>query len=128
MHFITIITVFIYAAAALSFKGWRKPRVELLKVSEAQAVCGPAASVRCCNGKAGNANGKKKGGLLGLSSKNSKSDNNCVDLSLNVIGILDGTLGRKCSGNVVCCRDFPFADITGPINDGRPCIDLSNLL
>ncbi|KAG5775530.1 hypothetical protein H9Q73_010794 [Fusarium xylarioides] len=128
MHFMTTITVFTSAAAALSFKGWRKPRVELLKVSEAQAVCGPDTSVRCCNSKAGNTNDNNKGGLLGLSSTNLNIFNNCFDLSLNVIGILDGTLGKKCSGNVVCCRDFPFADITGPINDGRPCIDLSNLL
>ncbi|KAF4503315.1 fungal hydrophobin domain containing protein [Fusarium agapanthi] len=128
MHFMTTITVFTSAAAALSFKGWRKPRVDELKVSEAQAVCGLDTSVRCCNNKAGNANDNNKGGFLGLSSTNLNIFNNCFDLSLNVIGILDGTLGKKCSGNVVCCRDFPFADITGPINDGRPCIDLNNLL
>ncbi|KAF5698536.1 hypothetical protein FMUND_15063 [Fusarium mundagurra] len=97
MHFMTIITVLTSAATALSSKGWRKPRVELLKVSEAQAVCGPNTSVRCCNGKAGDANHNKKSGLLGLSSTSLNNVNNCVDLSLNVIGILDGTLGRKCS-------------------------------
>ncbi|PNP55564.1 hypothetical protein FNYG_15478 [Fusarium nygamai] len=127
MHFMTTITVFISAAAALGFKGRRKPRVELLKVSEAQAVCGPDRSVRCCNSKAGNANDKNKGGLLGLSSTNLNTFNNCFDLSLNIIGILDGTLGKKCSGNVVYCRDFPIADITSPVN-GRPCIDLISLL
>lgn len=106
MHFMTIITVFTSAIAALSLKGRRKPRVEGLKVSEAQAVCGPDTSVRCCNNKAGNTNGNNKGGLLGLSSTNSKTSDSCVDLSLNVIGILDGTLAQKCSGNVVCCREF----------------------
>ncbi|KAF5627244.1 uncharacterized protein FTJAE_9329 [Fusarium tjaetaba] len=111
MHFMTIITVFTSAIAALSLKGRRKPRVELLKVSEAQAVCGPDTSVRCCNNEAGNANNNNKRGLLGLLSTNPKTSDNCVDLSLNVIGILDGTLGQKCSGNV---------DITG---DARPSFD-----
>ncbi|KAF5618884.1 hydrophobin [Fusarium sp. NRRL 25303] len=128
MHFMTTITVFTSAVAAFTLKGWRKPQVAQLKVSEAQEICGQDTSVRCCNNKGGNGNNNNQGGFLGLSSTNLNLFNNCVDLSLNVVGILDGTLGRKCSGNVVCCRDFPFADITGPINDGRPCIELSNLL
>ncbi|QGI86880.1 unnamed protein product [Fusarium fujikuroi] len=112
MHFMTTLTVFTSAAAALRLKGTRKPQVAQLMVSDAQKICGQDRSVRC----------------LGLPSTNLNNPNGCVDISLNVVGILDGTLGRKCSGNVVCCIDSPSTGITGLINNRQPCIDLSNLL
>ncbi|KAF4438950.1 hypothetical protein F53441_12684 [Fusarium austroafricanum] len=132
MDFMTTITVFVSTTAALTFKGWRKPKINLLKISEAQELCGADTTVRCCNkinDKAGNPNGNANSGLFGLALVNDLDlFNNCVDISLNVVGVLDGTLGRKCRGNVVCCRNNPFADIVGPINDSRPYIALSNLL
>ena len=112
MHFMSTITLFTSAAAAFGFKGWRKPNIDSLKVSEAQEVCGTDTSVRCCNNRnnPNNNNNNNNGGLFGLTFANDLSlFNSCIDLSLDVVGILDGTLGRKCSGNVVCCRNFPFA-------------------
>ncbi|CCT73910.1 uncharacterized protein FFB20_01975 [Fusarium fujikuroi] len=128
MHFMTTLTVFTSAAAALRLKGTRKPQVAQLMVSDAQKICGQDRSVRCCNNKGGNGNNINQRGLLGLPSTNLNNPNGCVDISLNVVGILDGTLGRKCSGNVVCCIDSPSTGITGLINNRQPCIDLSNLL
>ena len=111
MHFMSTITFFTSAAAAFGLKGWRKPNIDSLKISEAQAVCGPDTTVRCCNkGNNQNNNNNNNGGFFGLTFANDLNlFNSCIDLSLDIVGILDSTLGRKCSGNVVCCRNFPFA-------------------
>ncbi|KAL4727910.1 hypothetical protein ACLX1H_004607 [Fusarium chlamydosporum] len=97
MRFTTIITVLASVAAASNCKGKRIPQVQDLTVSQAQATCGNDMTVQCCNkvtNKAGGANGN--GGLLGLNLLNDLSlFDGCSDLSLNVVGILDGLLSKK---------------------------------
>jgi hypothetical protein len=100
------ITLFISAAAASKFKGNRHSSVKELTVSRAQNTCGNDMTVQCCNKVSNKPAGNAAGDGLGLLDDLTLFDG-CSDLSLNVVGILDGLLGKKCGANVACCQNSP---------------------
>ncbi|RGP75967.1 fungal hydrophobin domain-containing [Fusarium sporotrichioides] len=110
MHFMTIITIFTSATAAARSKGQRKQNVNELRVSDAEATCGDGFTVQCCNITTDNGGNKNNiGGLLGLGLlSDSNIFNDCADLNLNIVGLLDGPLKGKCSANVACCQENPY--------------------
>ncbi|KAJ4248433.1 hypothetical protein NW762_012770 [Fusarium torreyae] len=130
MHFMATVAIFASVAASASSKGQRKPNVNELRVSEAQATCGDGFTVQCCNkstNKAGNKN--KVGGLFGLGFfDDSNVFDDCADLNLNIVGLLDGPLGEKCSANAACCQDNPYNFPSWFINVAQPCVALSDLI
>ncbi|KAG8362502.1 hypothetical protein FVEN_g65 [Fusarium venenatum] len=117
MHPLTVITFFISVAAASKCKGNRHCSVDELTVSQAQNTCGNDMTVQCCNKvsnkPAGNAAGQGSVILNDLT-----LFDGCSDLSLNVVGILVGLLGKKFGGNAS----------GGLINGALPCIALSSLI
>ncbi|KAF4451671.1 hypothetical protein F53441_5350 [Fusarium austroafricanum] len=127
MRAATVITLFISASAASKCKGNRHPSVKELTVSQAQNTCGNDMTVHCCNKVSNKPAGSAAGGGLGLLNDLSLFDG-CSDLSLNVVGILDGVLGKKCGANVACCQNSPSTASGGLINVALPCIALSSLI
>ncbi|KAG7407065.1 Rodlet protein [Fusarium oxysporum f. sp. rapae] len=101
-----IITLFISAAAALRCKGNRHPSVKELTVWQAQNTCGNDMTVQCCNKLSNKPARNAAGDGLGLLNDLTLVDG-YSDLSLNVVGILDGLLGKKCGANVACCQNSP---------------------
>ncbi|KAF4953251.1 hypothetical protein FGADI_6117 [Fusarium gaditjirri] len=122
-----IITLFASAVAATKCKGNRHPSVKELTVSQAQNACGNDMTVQCCNKVTNKPAGNSAGDGLGLLNDLTLFDG-CSDLSLNVVGILDGLLGKKCGANVACCQNSPSTASGGLINVALPCIALGSLI
>ncbi|KAJ4244200.1 hypothetical protein NW762_014581 [Fusarium torreyae] len=124
VYFITFLAS---TATAASCRGKRIPPYDQVTVARAQQACGNDMSVHCCNEVSDKSTGNALGNGLGLLNGLSLFDG-CSGLDLNVIGVADGLLNKKCSARAACCQNSDSTATGGLINVALPCIALSSLI